>query len=157
MTAYNWENPSGTYAELRHSDDETLLVRLTPEQFAKLRLWHWPDLTDVVWRAVEQQTQWLEALDGGFDGRHVGLWEEFCQESFCKETLLEAVQQLLSGDQPPVPDLAAYPVGPGMYHVWCRYCETFHAHKGGSGHQRAQCTNEKSPYHHTGYILSVLG
>jgi len=52
VTAYNWEFPNGTYDELYDSDDETLLVRLTPEQFAKARLWYWPDLTNVVWRPL---------------------------------------------------------------------------------------------------------
>jgi hypothetical protein len=157
VTAYSWEFPNGTYDELYESDDETLLVRLTPEQFAKVRLWHWPDLTDVVWRAVEWQTEWLEALDGGRDGIHVERWEEFCQESFCTATLLEAVQRLLSGDQPPIPVLTARPVSPGVYHIWCRYCETWHEHRSGSGHQGAQCPNATSPYRHTGYILRSLG
>lgn len=39
--------------------------------------------------------------------------------------------------------------------VWCGYCERFHVHGFPEGHRVAHCTNSKSPYLKTGYIIKL--
>ncbi|MCO4095751.1 hypothetical protein KFV08_07955 [Macrococcoides canis] len=53
------------------------------------------------------------------------------------------------------PVLLAFPDEHNHLHVWCPYCVKFHHHGVGEGHRTAHCSNQKSPFIDTGYVLKL--
>ncbi|MFI5282473.1 MAG: hypothetical protein ACHQ0J_05020 [Candidatus Dormibacterales bacterium] len=51
-----------------------------------------------------------------------------------------------------MPMLIGEQVGSG-WRVWCPHCRVYHHHGAGGGHRRAHCTDPKSPYRETGYVV----
>ena len=60
-------------------------------------------------------------------------------------------------DRQPPPTLPAYADEQGQMHAWCGHCKQWHSHSRGSGRRTAACTEPKSPYRKTGYILRYAG
>ncbi|MFJ8531612.1 hypothetical protein [Bacillus sp. NPDC094106] len=44
----------------------------------------------------------------------------------------------------------------GNLSTWCSACDCFHHHGASEGHRVSHCTNENSPYIHTGYVLKKM-
>ncbi|KAB5659847.1 MULTISPECIES: hypothetical protein [Bacillus] len=44
----------------------------------------------------------------------------------------------------------------GNLSTWCQYCRKFHHHGTSEGHRQSHCSNEDSPYIHTGYFLKRM-
>lgn len=58
------------------------------------------------------------------------------------------------GATPMAPVLVARQDGP-QYVVWCPYCIREHRHGAVSGHRRAHCLDEESPFKETGYEIAL--
>ncbi|MCU5766009.1 hypothetical protein OCD09_02130 [Bacillus cereus] len=44
----------------------------------------------------------------------------------------------------------------GNLSTWCSACDCFHHHGTSEGHRQSHCSNEDSPYIHTGYFLKRM-
>lgn len=54
------------------------------------------------------------------------------------------------------PILQAYDDGV-HYAAWCSHCERYHLHSRANGRRVAHCSDTRSPYWRTGYVIQLAG
>lgn len=57
-------------------------------------------------------------------------------------------------DTKPAPIIVCEKTARGDWRFWCPFCRSYHYHGAAQGHRISHCTNARSPFKVTGYVLA---